>query len=83
MKVLMFDLEHGSKSIGSNDHIKSLFTYPVLSPGSWNQFQATLVSLYKEEEVTREVKVGNITIPETSKAIIPKNGCNNPACPVE
>lgn len=74
MKVLMFDLEHGSKTIGSKEHIQSLFTYPVLSPGNWGQFQSTLVSLYKEENVTTDVTIGNLTIPETTKTITSRNG---------
>ena len=34
MKVLYFDLEHGSQTLGSRDAIAKMFGYPMLSPST-------------------------------------------------
>jgi len=70
----MFDLEHGSQSIGSKDHIHELFGFPVLQPGTWDQFQAIMGRLYKTETTKEKVLVGNLEIEEDTTKIVPKNG---------
>ena len=74
MKTLMFDLEHGSQTLGSKEHIHKHFGFPVLQPGSWDQFQATIGKLYKQETLTETVKVGTLEIDEARDVIVPRNG---------
>jgi len=74
MKTLMFDLEHGSQTLGSKEYIHKQFGFPVLQPGTWDQFQDTLSKLYKKETVTEKIKVGNLEIDEQRMAVVPRNG---------
>jgi len=74
MKTLYFDLEHGYKTLGSKEHINSIFGYPVLSPSTWNQFQSIIGGIYKQEEKTVETKIGEGTIVHTEHIVMPKNG---------
>ena len=74
MKTLMFDLEHGSQTLGSKEYIHKKFGFPVLQPGSWDQFQDTIGKLYKQEVITEKVKVGNLEIDEHRSVVLPRNG---------
>ena len=74
MKTLMFDLEHGSQTLGSKEYIHKKFGFPVLQPGSWDQFQDTMAKLYKQETVTEKLMVGNLEIDEKRTVIVPRNG---------
>ena len=74
MKTLMFDLEHGSQTIGSKEYIHKSFGFPVLQPGSFDQFQNTMGKLYKGENVTEKIKVGDLEIDEQRTVVVPKNG---------
>ena len=70
----MFDLEHGSQTLGSKEYIHKQFGFPVLQPGSWDQFQDTIAKLYKQEVVTEKIKVGNLEIDEKRTVVLPRNG---------
>ena len=70
----MFDLEHGSQTLGSKEYIHKQFGFPVLQPGSWDQFQATIGKLYKQETITEKIKVGTLEIDEQRVTVIPRNG---------
>jgi hypothetical protein len=74
MKTLMFDLEHGSQTLGSKEHIHKQFGFPVLQPGTWDQFQATMGKLYKQETVIEKIKVGTLEIDEERTTVVPRNG---------
>ena len=74
MKTLMFDLEHGSQTLGSKEYIHKQFGFPVLQPGTWDQFQDTLGKLYEKKTVTEKIKVGNLEIEEQRMAVVPRNG---------
>jgi len=74
MKTLMFDLEHGSQTLGSKEHINKLFGFPVLSPGSWDQFQDTMGKLYKQETYKESLTVGDLEIEEHRTRVVPRNG---------
>ena len=74
MKTLMFDLEHGSQTLGSKKDIQSLFGFPVLSPGSWDQFQSTMGQLYTQKTIKETLKVGNLDITEERTIVVPRNG---------
>ena len=49
MKMLYFDLEHGSQSLGSKKDVESIFGYPCLEPKSWDQFQSTIGKIYTQK----------------------------------
>ena len=70
----MFDLEHGSQTLGSKEHIHKQFGFPVLQPGTWNQFQATIGKLYTKKQVNETVKIGSLEIEEQREVVVPKNG---------
>ena len=74
MKVLYFDLEHGSQTLGSRDTIAKMFGYPMLSPTTWSQFQQVIAKLYTTKKEIVELKIGNITVPEERSNIVPTNG---------
>ena len=74
MKTLMFDLEHGSQTLGSKEYIHKRFGFPVLQPGSWDQFQDTIGKLYKQKSVTEKIKVGSLEIDENRTIVLPRNG---------
>jgi|TARA_Y100000310_G_scaffold4157_1_gene5080 hypothetical protein len=62
MNILLFDLENGSKSIGSRDTIQKHFGLPVLSPGTFEDFTTVLNQLYKKEGEKVQVMVGDTEI---------------------
>ena len=70
----MFDLEHGSQTLGSKEHIHKQFGFPVLQPGTWDQFQDTMGKLYKQETVIEKIKVGTLEIDEKRTTVVPRNG---------
>jgi hypothetical protein len=74
MKVLYFDLEHGSQTLGSREAIAKMFGYPMLSPTTWKQFQAVIGQLYTTKKEVVELKIGNITVPEERNNIVAANG---------
>ena len=74
MKLLYFDLEHGSQSLGSKTDIQNLFGYPVLEPGTYDQFQSTIGKLFTQKAVNVPVKIGDITIEESRTEVLPVNG---------
>jgi len=76
MKTLMFDLEHGSQTLGSREYIHKKFGFPVLQPGSWDQFQDTIGKLYKQETVSEKIMVGSLEIDEKRIVVLPRNGTN-------
>jgi len=69
MKVLYFDLEHGSQTLGSEKHIQEMFGYSVLRPGSWDSFQHVIGQLYTKKNSVVEKKVGSLVIQEEQEAV--------------
>ena len=69
MKVLYFDLERGSQTLGSEKHIAKMFGYSLLRPGSWDSFQSIIGQLYTKKNSVIEKKVGSLTIKEEQEAI--------------
>ena len=74
MNVLYLDLEHGSQTLGSEKAIEDMFSFPVLSPSTWKQFQSLIGQLYTTKTTVKTKKVGNLEIKEESSAVVPKNG---------
>ena len=73
MNVLFLDLEHGSQTLGSNKAIEKMFGFPILSPGTWDQFQSLIGQLYTSKKSVITKKVGAIEIKEETVSIVPKN----------
>ena len=69
MKVLYFDLEHGSQTLGSEKHIQKMFGYSLLRPGSWDSFQHVIGQLYTKKNSVVEKKVGSLVIKEEQEAV--------------
>ena len=74
MKVLYFDLERGSQTLGSDDNIQTLFGYPVLRPQTWDRFSNIIEQINTKEKTTEKKKVGSLEITEESFKVVPKNG---------
>jgi len=70
MKVLYFDLEHGSQTLGSQKHIQEIFGYSVLTPGSWDSFQHVLGQLYTKKKTVVEKRVGSLIVKEEQEAVV-------------
>ena len=64
MNVLLFDLENGSKTLGSRETIQKSFGLPVLAPRAFEDFGAVLGQLYTSDGTEHTVKVGNVEIQE-------------------
>ena len=69
MKVLYFDLEHGSQTLGSEKHIAEMFGYNLLRPGSWDAFQHVIGQLYTKKNTVVEKKVGGLAIKEEQESV--------------
>ena len=69
MNILLFDLENGSKTLGGKEAIQKEFKLPVLTPGTFQQFQETLGQLYVEETVNEKVMVAGLSIDQPTKKI--------------
>ena len=72
MKVLYFDLERGSHTLGSEKHIAEMFGYSLLRPGSWDSFQHVISQLYTKKNTVVEKKVGSLVVKEEQEAVILK-----------
>ena len=70
----MFDLEHCSQTLGSKEYIHKQFGFPVLQPGTWDQFQDTISKLYTQQSVTEKIKIGSLEIDEKRLIVVPKDG---------
>ena len=73
MKLLYFDLEHGSKSLGSPKEIEKIFGYPMLESGSWKEFTSTIKQLYGPKRIVEEVKIGNTVVKQEKTEVRPTN----------
>ena len=73
MKLLYFDLEHGSKSLGSPKDIEKIFGYPMLESGSWKEFSSTIKQLYGPKKIVEEVRIGNTVVKQEKTEVRPTN----------
>ena len=62
MKVLYFDLEHGSQTLGGPRALKELFGHHMLAPSTWDAFQDILKSLYTHKETRVTKKIGPVEV---------------------
>ena len=73
MKVLYFDMEHGSQTLGSKSEIAKNFGYPMLSPTSWNEFQTTVGKIYTTKNVKETIDMGGFNVEQTTQKVVTKN----------
>ena len=74
-RILLFDTEDGSKTLGGESNVQELFGCPPLKPDSWVAFRDTLASLYVEKKVEVQKKITpELTIKEIQTKTVLKNG---------
>ena len=74
MKTLLVDLENGYKSIGSKETIEEKFGLPLLTFNEYTSFRNFIGQLWSRKKVEREVKVGGISVLQSSYEITAKEG---------
>jgi hypothetical protein len=74
MKTLLIDLENGYKSIGSKETINDKFGLPLLSFNDFTSFRNFISQLWSRKKVERNVKVGGISVLQSSYEITAKEG---------
>ena len=74
MKTLLIDLENGYKSIGSKETIKDKFGLPLLNFNDFTSFRNFIGQLWSRKKVEKEVKVGEVSVVQSSYEIIAKEG---------
>ena len=72
-KVIYFDLEHGSQTLGSKKDLERLFGYPELEPSTFGEFQAIIKQLYTKKKVEETVKIGDIVVIQSLKKVVPRS----------
>ena len=74
MKTLLVDLENGYKSIGSKETIEEKFGLPLLNFNDFTSFRNFIGQLWSRKKVEKEVKVGEVSVVQSSYEIIAKEG---------
>ena len=74
MKTLLIDLENGYKTIGSKETIKDKFGLPLLNFNDFTSFRNFIGQLWSRKKVEKEVKVGEVSVVQSSYEIIAKEG---------
>ena len=71
MKILYFDLERGSQTLGNQDKIQKMFGLPMLAPSSYDAFEQILAQLYTDKKTHTTKKIGTLEVKEehTSKVL--------------
>ena len=72
-KLLYFDLEHGSQTLGSKKDLEKLFGYPELEPSIFGEFQAVIKQLYAKKTVEETVKIGDLVVKQSLRKVIAKS----------
>ena len=74
MKILMFDLERGSKTLGNEGSIESMFGFPVLAPSTFDAFTNVITQIYTTQKKIVEKNVGGLKVQEEQTHTVLKNG---------
>jgi len=74
MKVLYFDLEHGSQTLGGPQLLKKLFGHHMLAPISWDAFMKVITSLYTHSTSMVTKKIGPVEVKEETNSIQLRDG---------
>ena len=64
MKILYFDLERGSQTLGNQDKIQKMFGLPMLAPSTYDAFEKILAQLYTDKKTHTTKKIGTLDVTE-------------------
>ena len=64
MKILYFDLERGSQTLGNQDKIQKMFGLPMLAPSTYDAFEKLLAQLYTDKKTHTTKKIGTLDVTE-------------------
>ena len=73
-RILLFDTEDGSKTLGGESSVQKLFGFPPLKPDTWDSFGNTLVQLYVDKVFQVEKKIAGIPVMETQQRKVLRDG---------
>ena len=74
-KILMFDTEHGSHTLGGKTEIQEMFNCPVLKPAQFADFRNIITSIYTTQRIEVDKKISDdLVIKEVQEQTILKNG---------
>ena len=74
-KILMFDTEHGSHTLGGEKEIQEMFNCPVLKPAQFSDFRKIITDMYTVQRVEVDKKISDdFVIKEVQEKTILKNG---------
>ena len=73
-KILMFDTEHGSNTLGGETEIQEMFNCPVLKPAQFDDFRNIISSMYTTQRIEVEKRISDdLVIKEVQEQTILKN----------
>ena len=73
-KILMFDTEHGSNTLGGETEIQEMFNCPVLKPAQFDDFRNIITSMYTTQRIEVEKRISDdLVIKEVQEQTILKN----------
>ena len=74
-KILMFDTEHGSHTLGGEAEIQEMFNCPVLKPSTFEAFGNTISGIFEQKEIVVDKTITkDLTIKEVQVQTVPRNG---------
>ncbi len=74
-KILMFDTEHGSNTLGGEDEIQEMFNCPVLKPAQFKDFRDIITAMYTIKRIEVDKKIADeLIIKEVQEHTVLKNG---------
>lgn len=76
MEVLTFDVERGTKVLGSKEYIEKLFSAPIMKPDTWNDFKKLMGQVYNTEIVKEEKSFGDLHYTEKTEVMKPSSSVN-------
>ena len=59
-KILMFDTEHGSQTLGGEAEIQEMFNCPVLKPAQFDDFRNIITAMYTTQRMEVEKKISTM-----------------------
>jgi len=74
MKILYFDLERGSQTLGNQSHIQDMFGLPMLAPSTYDAFEQILAQLYTDKKTHTTKKIGTLEVKEEHTAKVLTKG---------
>ena len=74
-KILMFDTEHGSHTLGGEAEIQEMFNLPVLKPAQFTDFRNIITDMYTVKRIEVDKKISDdLVVKEVQEQTVLKNG---------